>query len=261
MARHDDVPDAWDDEDFEAKADRDAKEDRGPETETVSPPMTRAERMAKHAETQRQLWESAETEEEPSFLPVNSNVPPLATPFKPAVKLLSRKPAQADDDEDDEAQKNQPTPEEIRLRQQRELEEKQRRYEEARARIFGDSNPSSGQSTPGNTTPPQAHEGRQGFRGRGRGRGGGGAYRNDRGQDSQARRPQTNQQPSRELFDPVSSPRPGFGAQNRSGDESPQQSGRSGTLRADDQIIRSPRGPDGSGRGGFGFARRGAKDN
>ncbi len=35
------------------------------------------------------------------------------------------------------------------------------------------------------------------------------------------------------------------------------QSGRSTTPRQDEQPVRAPRGPDGSGRGGFGFSRRG----
>ena len=202
------------------------------------------------------------------------------------MKVLSRKPApqmiakrdpitglerlmiQDDDDDDSDASKDQPTPEQIRLRQQRELEEKQRRYDEARAKIFGDSGPSSGQSTPGNVTPPQSSEGRQGYRGRGRGgrgRGGGGAssnpHRNDNRQDkTQSPRPQNSQHPgSRELFDPGYAPKPGFNIQKRGGD-SPQQPGRSYTQREDDQIVRSPRGPDESGRGGFGFARRGRQD-
>ena len=51
------IPDAWDDDDWEAQADRAAKEDvPRPEPEA---PMTRAERLAKHAEEQRRLWQSA----------------------------------------------------------------------------------------------------------------------------------------------------------------------------------------------------------
>lgn len=202
---------------------------------------------------------------------------PLATPFKPAVKLLSRKPAPkmvsrkdpitgleemtlVDDDLDqDEAKEPQPTPEEIRMRQQREHEEKQRRYEEARAKIFGESNPSSGQSTPGNVTPPQGGDSRRGRGGRGRGRGG---YQNNNRPDDQSRRPVTTQPPgTRELFDPSYTPKPGSGAQKRNGDGSPQTNSRSGTPRDEDQIIRTPRGPDASGRGGFGFPRRGGKDD
>jgi hypothetical protein len=207
---------------------------------------------------------------------------PLTTGFKPAMKLLSRKPApktvmrkdpvtgleqltlQDDDDDDNgDAKKHQPTPEEIRMRQQRELEEKQRRYEEARAKIFGGSNPTSGQSTPGNTTPPRTSDGRQGQRGRARGRGGG--QRGENKQDPQ--RPDTpgrRQQPAsqsgaRELYDPNYSTKPGFSIQKRGGEGSgsPRPSSSSARDREEDQVIRAPRGPDGSGRGGFGFARRG----
>ena len=213
--------------------------------------------------------------EEFHYVTTTNNTVPLATNFKPQMKVLSRKPAprmiakkdpvtglekltlEDDNDEADEA-KNQPTPEEIRMRQQRELEEKQRRYEEARAKIFGESNPSSGASTPGNVTPPQS-ERRQNHRGKGRGRGG---HRNDSHgrNDSQGRRPANQAATSspRELYDPDYSPKPGFALQKRGGgDTSPA---RSNTPRDEDQVIRGPRGPDSSGRGGFGFARRGAKE-
>ena len=233
----------------------------------------------------RQLLTSAlnsEAPKETNFL-VATSTPPLATPFKPAVKLLSRKPAPKSvlkkdpitgleklvlvDDDEEEEPKYQPTPEEIRQRQQRELEEKQRRYNEARAKIFGDSNPSSGQSTPGTVTPP--NEGRHNYRSRGwggRGGGGGDHRHNNARQEDQSRRPPAPQQPAaqppgtRELYDPNSTPKPAFNAQRRGGgDASPQSGSRSGTPRAEDQIIRTPRGPDGSGRGGFGFARGGPR--
>jgi hypothetical protein len=211
-------------------------------------------------------------------LAATDNVP-LTTPFKPAVKLLSRKPAPKtivkrdpltgmeqltlvdDDAEQEEDNKPQETPEEIRMRQQRMREEKQRRYEEARAKIFGESNPSSGQSTPGNVTPPHGGDNRQNYRGRGgRGRGRGrGGYQNSSPQEDQTRRPVTSQPAgTRELFDPSYSPKPGFSFQKRSGDSSPQSASRSSTPRVEDQAIRAPRGPDSSGRGGF--ARRGGKD-
>ncbi|KAL2199351.1 hypothetical protein P885DRAFT_75770 [Corynascus similis CBS 632.67] len=274
MGKGNRIPDAWDDDDWEVQADRAAKEPSPPKAEPQAP-MTRAERLAKHAEEQRKLWQSAETPDKPPFLPSMANQLPLTTPFKPAVKVLSRKPAPqviakrdpvtgieqltVQDDDEDEAEtrkQQQETPEEIRQRQQRELEEKQRRYEEARAKIFGDSNPSSGQSSPRTGTPPLGGgEGRQSHRGRGRGRGGRG-----RDQDSgrQERRQQNNQQQfgtTRELFDPGYSPKPGFNPQKR-GDGSSQPGNRSYSPREEDQIIRAPRGPDGSGRGGFGFSRR-----
>ncbi|KAJ9157834.1 hypothetical protein NKR23_g56 [Pleurostoma richardsiae] len=279
------VPDAWDD-DWESAADKTARDEEEAEQHaTPPPPMTKAQRLAKHAESNRKLWESAEAPPEPSFFVANSassNVP-LAAGFKPAMKVLSRKPApqmiarrdpvtgieqltiQDDGDDDDaDAQKSQPTPEEIRRRQQRELEEKQRRYEEARAKIFGESASSNSSSkasrpsTPGSVTPPQSAEGRPNHRGKGRGRGG--AFRNDsHGRtESQGRRP-GSQPAGRELYDPGYLPKPGFTMQKRGGDSS--SPARASTPKDEDQVIRGPRGPDGSGRGGFGFARRGAKED
>ncbi|KAL2132521.1 hypothetical protein VTI74DRAFT_3711 [Chaetomium olivicolor] len=270
MGKGNKVPDAWDDDDWEIQADRAAKEE--PPKPEPQAPLSRAERLAKHAEEQRKLWEAAETPEEQNFFLPPANQIPLTTPFKPAVKVLSRKPTPQmiarrdpvtgleqmtlqDDDENKEPEAKQESPEEIRKRQQRELEEKQRRYEEARAKIFGDSNPSSGQSTPRTGTPP--NEGRQSQRGRGRGRGGRGR---DRDYDSgrQGRRQPEVQQTGgvRELYDPGYSPKPGFNVQKR-GDASGQSGSRSSTPREEHQPIRAPKGPDGSGRGGFGFARRG----
>ncbi|KAK4105602.1 hypothetical protein N658DRAFT_503719 [Parathielavia hyrcaniae] len=270
----DKIPDAWDDDDWEQLADRAVKEE--PPKPEPPKPLTRAERLAKHAEEQRKLWESAETSDDTPIFPPSANPLPFATPFKPAVKVLSRKPAPQviakkdpvtglerltlanDNDEDDEDdKKTQESPEEIRKRQQRELEEKQRRYEEARAKIFGDSNPSSGQSTPRTGTPPSGSDGRQSHRGRGRGRAG-------RGRDQEPVRPPERRQPNtqqsastRELFDAGYSPKPGISLQKR-GDSAGQHGSRTSTPRDEDQIIRKPRGPDGSGRG-FGFARRGGE--
>ncbi|KAH7634949.1 hypothetical protein B0T09DRAFT_370281 [Sordaria sp. MPI-SDFR-AT-0083] len=190
MGKNDSVPDAWDD-DWESLADRAAKEEpsKSPEPEREVK-MTKAERLAMHAEAQRKLWEAAESEKEINFLAATSSVP-LTTPFKPAMKVLSRRPViakrdpvtglerltlQDDEDDDEDKNKKQETPEEIRMRQQRELEEKQRRYEEARAKIFGEAS-SSGLSTPGSITPPKETDkadrprsDRQNHR-RGRGRG------------------------------------------------------------------------------------------
>jgi hypothetical protein len=218
-----------------------------------------------------------ETHEETPFLPPTTNQIPLATPFKPAVKVLSRKPAPRiiarkdpvtgleqltlQDDDEEEPEKKQETPEEMRKRQQRELEEKQRRYEEARAKIFGGSNPSSGQSSPRTGTPPLGGDGRQSHRGRGRGRGGRARDQDNGRQDrDRDRRPQTSQPAggTRELFDPGYAPKPGFNLQKR-GEAAAQSGGRSAIPREEDQVIRAPRGPDGSGRGGFGFARRGGE--
>ncbi len=97
---------------------------------------------------------------------------PLKTDFRPAVKVLTRRPVAGaaasssssaaaatasgphyDDDEDDEddhggAGKKALSPEELRLKAQRDREEKQRRYEEVRQRLFGSpSAPATGATT------------------------------------------------------------------------------------------------------------------
>lgn len=207
----------------------------------------------------------------------NSGVP-LATPFKPQVKVLSRKPviakrdpvtgmSQLTVDDNEEAQREVPmSSEEIRAKQKRDREEKQRRYEEARAKIFGESNPSSGASSPGTVTPPRS-DGHFSGRGRGRGRGG---YRNSEnrqydnrqydGRSFDAPRRQNMSGSGRELYDPNCTPKPEPNNQRRQPD---QPSPRRNQTPQDEQQqqqaapIRTPRGPDGSGRGGFGFARRG----
>ncbi|KAI0391371.1 hypothetical protein F5Y17DRAFT_15687 [Xylariaceae sp. FL0594] len=298
------VPDAWDDEDWETKADRAAaaaaattrpedRDEEGEEEEKASAPLTKAERLAQHAESNRRLWESAETPPEPFYLLASRPEPPLTTEFKPAVKVLSRKPAPKtvtkrdpltgavsqlrlggndDWDSDDERSASTPqlTPEEIRAKQQREREEKQRRYEEVRAKIFGTasggsgsgnaSSASSGTSTPGNATPPRSNEGR-GPRGRGRGRGGGGGgggggHRHHDSRPDNSRPGSSHSTPAggRDLYDPNYSPRPSSFMDRRGGGGTPVM-GRSAP-REEDQVIRAPRGPESNSRG---FARRGAK--
>lgn len=54
MVRKNNVPDAWDD-DWEAQADK-LEEEKEPEPPV---PMTKAERLAKHAEANKKIWESA----------------------------------------------------------------------------------------------------------------------------------------------------------------------------------------------------------
>lgn len=268
------IPDAWDD-DWESQADKaDAEVEKAKAEEQVK--VSKAERLAKHAETNKKIWESAyvrslapcpykrnipnticrETPETFHFLAARDNVP-LKTEFKPALKVLSRKPAVQKidpvtglaritlDDENDEEEENKdkPTPEQLRLEAQRQRDEKQRRYEEARARIMGTNSVSS--TPPGAVTPPPGQEdGRGNSRGKGRGR------------DSRAenRRPDS-QRSSRELFDPNYTPNPVI-IQKRNGE--PSRSATS-TPRTEEQVIRTPKGPDGTGRGGFGFANRGGK--
>ncbi|KAF4983503.1 hypothetical protein FZEAL_1090 [Fusarium zealandicum] len=269
------IPDAWED-DWETQADRVEDE---PQQPAPKAPLTKAERLAQHAEENRKLWQSADTPQTFHYLEATSSsaVPPAAS-FKPQVKVLSRKPviakrdpitgmAQLSMDDNEEPQKEVPmSPEEIRAKQKRDREEKQRRYEEARAKIFGESNPSSGASSPGTVTPPRS-DGQFAPRGRGRGRGG---YRNsesrqfenrqyDGRQFDAPRRLQNLSGSGRELFDPNYSSKPEQATQRRQPDQA--SPGRSLTPRDEQQQapIRAPRGPDGSGRGGFGFAQRGGK--
>lgn len=272
------VPDAWDD-DWESQADKaDEAVTAAAAEEQVK--ISKAERLAKHAESNKQLWESAsvsnclrrwlftdqcfrETPEPFHFLAARDNVP-LKAEFKPALKVLSRKPApkvvsrqdpvtglaqmtiEDEDEEDEDMRKNQPTPEELRLKAQREREEKQRKYEEVRARLFGTTDTGSGNSSPGAVTPPLQIEEGKNTRGKGRGRG---------GNRQEGRRPDS-QSGSRELFDPNYTPKPGSITVQKRGIESTSE--RS-TPRGEEQIIRAPKGPDGSGRGGFGFTNRGGK--
>jgi hypothetical protein len=182
------------------------------------------------------------------FLATREHVP-LHSEFKPALKVLSRKPAPKliqkidpvtglaslalEDEEEEREVKVSATPDELRLRAQREREQKQKRYDEVRARIMGTP---SGNSSPGTITPPS-----EGGRGKGRGRG---SSRND------IQRPSLQSAP-RELFDPNST-KPGLPFHKKSTELS--RSGSS-TPREDDQIIRTPRGPD----GGNGFVNRSGK--
>ncbi|KAI1631467.1 hypothetical protein F4809DRAFT_165364 [Biscogniauxia mediterranea] len=295
------VPDAWEDDDWEAQADKAATTGESEPATESQVKLSKKERLAQHAELNRKLWESAESPPPNFHYLASRSDPPLASTFKPAVTVLSRRPtpqlatrrpddpnnpnaaaARDDDDDDDDEnpKKVQLSPEEIRAKQLREREEKQRRYDEARAKIFGTSNtgsggggsggagasvaasnPSSGTSTPGTVTPPRPSGDGRGQRGRGRGRGGGYRYnsenRGDRDRDGNQRPGSQSGGSGRELYDPNFSPKPGFQLERRGGGSSGgvPLSGRS-TPRDDDQVIRTPRGPDGSTRG---FAPRGAK--
>ncbi|KAK6821952.1 hypothetical protein PG987_014777 [Apiospora arundinis] len=275
MVKKSNVPNAWED-DWESQADKEAQEPAAP---APPAPLTKKERLAQHAELNRKIWETA------------SPAPPLAQPFKAPMTVLARKPTTLNegyDDDDDEANKKPPeTPEEIRARQQREREEKQKRYDEMRAKIFGETASSAGSTGAGAGAGSSGAAGRGGsgrssgnstpvMGGRGGGGGGGGGNNvggdggSDRfadrgGERSDYQRPisQSGAGASSELYDPSYSPKPTSTFDRRAnnmGGGAPL-SGRS-TPRDDDQVIRAPRGPpasgpDNGGRGGFGFARRG----
>jgi hypothetical protein len=147
-----------------------------------------------------------------------------------------------DEDEEEDRKKDKPTPEQLRLEAQRLRDEKQRRYEEARARIMGTN---SGTSTPGAVTPPTVQEDGKSNKGKSRGR--------DNRQEN--RRLESYSSP-KELFDPNYNAKPGLLIQKRNGEAS---SSASSTPRHEEKVIRAPKGPDGTGRGGFGFTNRGGK--
>ncbi|RDA88116.1 hypothetical protein CP532_6755 [Ophiocordyceps camponoti-leonardi (nom. inval.)] len=296
------VPDAWDD-DWETQADDAAagREDAPTPAQEHRhrQPLTKAQRLTQHAEANRKLWKSADEPQTFHYLEASNNVP-LTSAFKPQVKVLSRKPTVAkdpivglgarlsssaaaadddDDDDDDADKKSLPlNPEQIRAKQKRDREEKQRRYDEARAKIFGDSAPSSRGSSPVTVTPPRSADGRHHhfqqqhphqhhYAGQGRSRGRGGGQRanvdvrhHQQQQQQQQQPPEMRRQNSqaRELYDPNCSSKPDA-AQHRKG---PDGDVGKGPSPRDEllQPIRTPRGPDSSGRGGFGFARRGSKE-
>lgn len=142
----------------------------------------------------------------------------------------------------------------------KEREEKQRKYEERRLELFGAPAGGAGQkqnsstSSPGGTPPgSRSSTPSRGRGGRGGGRKGeqvrpvsstpsGLALRQSGVQATAASR-------EKELYDPDYTKKPESG------------NGVRGFERRENVVepIRAPRGPDGSGRGGFGFAPRGGK--
>ncbi|KAK7529087.1 uncharacterized protein IWZ02DRAFT_369887 [Phyllosticta citriasiana] len=244
------VPDAWDD-DWEALAD---KEESAP---TTAPPLskklTKAERRAQHAEFNKQLWQAAETPSEtPMFVEARSEIP-LKTDMKPGITLLSRKPPpkvltrdpktqNAEDDEDSEEETRKKRDQEFAERQaraQREREEKQRKYAEVRERLFGSPTPEGSQERSSSR-----NSGNRNFRAKSRK--GGDSDVNSSADQSPARG-QAN--PKRQLYDPTHSA--------KSSASRPESMSRSETPNNEQQPIRSPRGPDSSGRGGFAPRGRG----
>jgi hypothetical protein len=187
------------------------------------------------------------------FLEAKSNVP-VPAPFKPSVTLLARKPPpqllsrngpaagmaglSLEDDEDSEEErrkKNEADFKERTVRAEKERAEKQRRYAEAREKIFGSSAASdeSRGASPNKST-----------RAKGRGRGGRDNQPRSSNEQSPARLPA-----ARQLYDPSYSPKPGFALQ--------KDANRPATPNGQEKPIREPRGPQTSVRGGRGFAPRG----
>ncbi|KAL8984070.1 MAG: hypothetical protein Q9177_004797 [Variospora cf. flavescens] len=251
------VPDAWDD-DWIEKADSPA-----PANEAAPKPvkLSKAERRAKQAEFNRQIWQDAEAPNQSFFLNTRTEVP-LKSEFKPAMKVLSRKPETAsgafgpgqlpfdneDQDQDEDEGKARPlTAEERQLKAQQEREEKQKKYEEARQRLFGVNQASASESSRSTTPPRQRANGES--RGSTKSRG----MRDPRHLPSS----RSGAGPAQQLYDPnytakveATLTNTDYEMSGISNQPSPYEQ---------QQPIRSPRGPDGSGRGGFGFAPRGGK--
>jgi len=237
---------------LEMRLETDIAKKAPPKPKAAPVTLSRAERKAQHAEANRQLWEAAESQEQPYFLEAKNNVP-LKEEVKPQLKVLSRKPqpvklasrsggTPVEDDEDSEEEARRKNAESLAERQRKaaiEREEKQRKYAEVRERLFG---PTASRDLSGSGSKlPAGRDSRQASR---RGRGGrGGSHANSSAEQSPARHAQA----SKQLYDPSFSSKP----------RGPELV-RSATPK-DEQPIRQPRGPDSSGRGGFGIALRGGR--
>ncbi len=217
---------------------------------------------------------------------------PLSTEFKQPTVLLSRKgpviqsrkpptealenldlnkKAESSEDEEDPKQRELSLAER-QAQAAKDREERQRKYEERRQELFGTPSTApnnisltststnnvngrptsrSGNSSPGSLTPPGSRSSTPN-RGRGRGgrRGGGGAG-NPAGQAQARTQPRQHQQ--QDLYDHSYAPKPDSVYLQR------RENGLPTPGHAEGQPIRAPRGPDGSGRGGFGFLARGGK--
>ena len=173
------------------------------------------------------------------------------------VNNLSLRNKQDESSDDESTSTPAQTLEERKAQAAKEREQKQRKYEERREQLFGPSagaaaNAGSGASSPSDLTPPSSRSGTPN-KGRGGGRGARGSGNQSRNQSS-ARRDAGVQK--KELFDPTYSPKPDSIYLMR------KEAGTSGTRESstdDLQPLRAPKGPDGSGRGGFGFGTRGEK--
>ena len=154
--------------------------------------------------------------------------------------------ADEDDSEEEARKKNEASLAERTRKAAQEREEKQRKYAEVRERLFGSATSRESSASPSGTSrsPAGGDSKRASRRGRGHG------ARGSQPVSSTEQSPARASGQSKQLFDPNYT-------------EKPQaQAGRE-TLRLlsnkEDQPVRMPKGPDSSGRGGFGFAARGGR--
>jgi hypothetical protein len=195
--------------------------------------------------------------EKPIFLIARNNVP-LKDEFKAPLKVLSRKPPpkvisrpdptsglanlNLEDDDDSEEEERKKAEKDFLERQARakiEREEKQRKYQEARERILG------GSSNDSNVRPSSANDigSRNSSRGKGRG---GRVTSTPSAEQSPAR---ANRQ-AKQLYDPGYTAKPGsLSLQKR---EAGETGGSGASTPSEEKPIRAPKGPDGSGKAGFG---------
>ena len=233
------MSDAWDDDWI-------AKNDSAPTPDPAPAPvkMSQRERRAQQAEFNKRMWEEAENTQDDYFL-TSRDIVPLKEDFKPIMKLLSRKPAakpadpasgiggigtEDDDDSDDEARKKPMTPQERREKAQREREEKQKKYDERKQELFG-TKQTLNASLQSAATPKKNGSPRNQSRNQ--------ATRESRPSSSASNR-------TKQLYDPNDT---------KAGATSVLKKEISATAN-EIKPIRTPRNPDGSGRGGFGFASR-----
>lgn len=146
-----------------------------------------------------------------------------------------------EEDDEDESQRNVLTMEERQRKAQREREDKQKKYEEARQRLFGSEATGGAQSPSRSTLSLIQQSGEPRSRSKTKG--------------SWDSRPPSVSNKARQLYDPNYTVKPDSVYVQKKEHES--LSGRSTPI--EQQPIRSPRGPDNTGRGGFGFAARGSK--
>ncbi|KAJ9606571.1 hypothetical protein H2200_008579 [Cladophialophora chaetospira] len=177
-------------------------------------------------------------------------------------------PGQESSEDEDESQARELTLAERQAQAAKEREEKQRRYEERRKELFGDpgttstsssqkqgAHNKSGNSSPGNLTPPSSRSATPN-----RARGGRGGRRGGTVTDhnTTARNQPKVDMKQHDLYEPSYSAKPDSIYIQRvereagKGIQSPLEEAPQNQVQ---QPIRAPRGPDGSGRGGFGFTR------
>lgn len=243
------LADAWDD-DWESLAD---KEDERPEAPKPEAKLTKAQLKAKHIELNKQLWQSAENPEPQWYPQVRSFVP--AATFKPTVTMLARKPAPQvlsrnmaglsldDDDSEEERRKKAAVDfEERKVRAQKERAEKERKYAEARERIFGSPTASATEDSRSNS-PNKA------TRGKGKGRGGRDNQPRSSNEQSPARASASAATATaRGLFDPTYAPKPGSVYIQRKD----AGASRPATPNGQEKPVRQPQGPARGGARGFG---------